>query len=416
MKTEATTVAIVGGTRGLWGEAVAWMLTSQGYELVAAFDTVAELMVELVTLHAELVLIDLDDRPIDWLAIGRLRTMRPDLKLILITAGVTADAAEAIRANHLDGVIEKGESAAQARATLVHVRDGRRVFPAGWQDVARREHAGTDGLSPRESAILELVASGLRNGEIAGHLMISQNTVKFHLRAVYARIGVRNRIEAAQAFGRLRGESSRRAPARRLGPRTGFAGLLCTRRRRCSRVETGGDPCAHVFLRGCVSRSACLRAARKEVAAPTHAGGGTYPFGGQKTIRRDDCRPGPRSLVSPVRGRTPRDVGVGSVRDPFRAAAQGLRDTIERQEELLETTESGNSNGGRAARRRRHGGRNRCGHGSSEPRGHADQGHAGSRGRPADGERSGARVGWRRCATRRLRCGHSRFGAAAAIR
>jgi DNA-binding NarL/FixJ family response regulator len=186
----------------LWAEAVAWMLTNEGYELVAAFDTAADLMVELPTLDAELVLIDLDDRPIDWVAIGRLRNQRPDLKLILITHSITADAAAAIRANHLDAVIEKAESAQQARATLLHVRDGRRVFPAGWQDVARRHDAG--GFSPRELAILELVASGLRNSEIADHLMISQNTVKFHLRAVYTRMGVRNRIEAAQAFARQR--------------------------------------------------------------------------------------------------------------------------------------------------------------------------------------------------------------------
>jgi DNA-binding NarL/FixJ family response regulator len=59
-------------------------------------------------------------------------------------------------------------------------------------------------LSAREFAILELVASGLRNTEIASELTISPNTVKFHLRAVYAQLGVRNRVEAAQAFARMR--------------------------------------------------------------------------------------------------------------------------------------------------------------------------------------------------------------------
>ena len=34
--------------------------------------------------------------------------------------------------------------------------------------------------------------------------MISPNTVKFHLRAVYAQLGVRNRVEAAQSFARMR--------------------------------------------------------------------------------------------------------------------------------------------------------------------------------------------------------------------
>ena len=202
---EPTEVALLGGTRGLWTEAVAWMLTSDGYQLVAAFDTVEDLMAELQALRAELLLIDLDDRPIDWGAIGRVRAQRPDLRLVLITSAITAGAAEAIRSDHLDGVIDKTDSAEQARATLLHVHEGRRVFPAGWQDAARPARKGSEGgLSAREFAILELVASGLRNTEIAGELMISPNTVKFHLRAVYAQLGVRNRVEAAQAFARMR--------------------------------------------------------------------------------------------------------------------------------------------------------------------------------------------------------------------
>ena len=129
--TEPIAVALLGGTRGLWTEAVAWMLTSDGYELVAAFDAVEDLMAELGTVNAELLLIDLDDRPVDWAAIGRVRKQRPDLKLVLITAALTSGAAEAIRADHLDGVIDKTDSADQARATLLHVHEGRRVFPVG---------------------------------------------------------------------------------------------------------------------------------------------------------------------------------------------------------------------------------------------------------------------------------------------
>ena len=203
-RTEVIDVALLGGTRGLWTEAVAWMLTSDGYQLVAAFDTVDDLMAELDGVAAELLLIDLDDRPIDWAAIGRVRAQRPDLKLVLITAALSTGAAGAIRADRLDGVIDKTDSAEQARATLLHVHEGRRVFPAGWQDAVRPKGQGAEGLSAREFAILELVASGLRNTEIASELTISPNTVKFHLRAVYAQLGVRNRVEAAQAFARMR--------------------------------------------------------------------------------------------------------------------------------------------------------------------------------------------------------------------
>ena len=92
-RTDVIDVALLGGTRGLWTEAVAWMLTSDGYQLVAAFDTVEDLMAELSGLAAELLLVDLDDRPIDWAAIGRVRAQRPDLKLVLITSSLSTGAA-----------------------------------------------------------------------------------------------------------------------------------------------------------------------------------------------------------------------------------------------------------------------------------------------------------------------------------
>ena len=44
-------LALLGGTRGLWTEAVAWMLTSDGYELVAAFDGIEELAADTVVVR-----------------------------------------------------------------------------------------------------------------------------------------------------------------------------------------------------------------------------------------------------------------------------------------------------------------------------------------------------------------------------
>jgi ATP/maltotriose-dependent transcriptional regulator MalT len=64
--------------------------------------------------------------------------------------------------------------------------------------VARRSVPTADErLSKREREVLRLVVDGLSNKEIAGKLYISEVTVKVHLRHVYEKLGVRNRMEAA---------------------------------------------------------------------------------------------------------------------------------------------------------------------------------------------------------------------------
>jgi DNA-binding NarL/FixJ family response regulator len=57
-------------------------------------------------------------------------------------------------------------------------------------------------LSGRQREVLDLLAHGASNSEIAGRLYISSNTVKFHLREIYGRLGVRNRVEAARLLQR----------------------------------------------------------------------------------------------------------------------------------------------------------------------------------------------------------------------
>lgn len=55
-------------------------------------------------------------------------------------------------------------------------------------------------LSKREIAILELLAIGAQNKKIAEKLCITENTVEFHLKNIYVKLGVKNRIGATLAF------------------------------------------------------------------------------------------------------------------------------------------------------------------------------------------------------------------------
>jgi DNA-binding NarL/FixJ family response regulator len=55
-----------------------------------------------------------------------------------------------------------------------------------------------EALNERETEVLELLAQGARNKEIAERLFIVPRTVEYHLANIYAKLGVSNRTEAAR--------------------------------------------------------------------------------------------------------------------------------------------------------------------------------------------------------------------------
>ncbi len=54
------------------------------------------------------------------------------------------------------------------------------------------------GLSGREGDVLILISQGYKNKEIAEKIFVSINTVKTHIKNIYLKLDVRNRIEATQ--------------------------------------------------------------------------------------------------------------------------------------------------------------------------------------------------------------------------
>jgi two-component system nitrate/nitrite response regulator NarP len=90
---------------------------------------------------------------------------------------------------------------AHGRELVQALRDvvgGRRVFPS--KAVLDDEPAAAVQLSRRQRHVLELVAQGLSNQEIAVELQITVNTVKFHVRTIFRELGIHNRVEAARLW------------------------------------------------------------------------------------------------------------------------------------------------------------------------------------------------------------------------
>lgn len=54
------------------------------------------------------------------------------------------------------------------------------------------------GLTPREAEVMELISTGIKNEEIADKLFVSKNTVKFHIKNIFIKLDVKNRVQAMQ--------------------------------------------------------------------------------------------------------------------------------------------------------------------------------------------------------------------------
>jgi DNA-binding NarL/FixJ family response regulator len=125
----------------------------------------------------------------------QLRSAEPRTRVLLIS-GAGAISPTAARAAGASGFAYKDWPARRIATAVRAVGLGQTVF-------LREDRPATMGLSDRERAILELIAGGATNPEIAASLHLSRHTVKEHTSSVYRKLGVRNRTEAVRRAQRL---------------------------------------------------------------------------------------------------------------------------------------------------------------------------------------------------------------------
>ena len=91
--------------------------------------------------------------------------------------------------------IVAGLEAAAAGLIVLHPAEVDAVFPAV-EAMSRPLAELVEPLTPRESEVLQMLASGLANKEIATRLAISEHTVKFHVASILGKLGASSRTEA----------------------------------------------------------------------------------------------------------------------------------------------------------------------------------------------------------------------------
>jgi len=169
----------------------------------------AEEALEVIPRHQpEIVLMDIQLPKLSGIeCTAQLKRLLPSLHIIMVT--VYEDTERIFRALRAGacGYLLKRCTPEELISAVREVRQGGAPMS---REIARKVIASfreplkaaaeVEELSPREHEILELLAQGFPNKEIAHRVGVSDGTVRWHLRHVYDKLHVRSRTEAALKF------------------------------------------------------------------------------------------------------------------------------------------------------------------------------------------------------------------------
>jgi DNA-binding NarL/FixJ family response regulator len=141
-------------------------------------------------------------------AVRELRADFPGLKICIISAHLEPSLVRELLQAGVYGYILKDDDYVSRIDAILHDLAGGKIYlsPQAHDALAEITRAGEaeKTLSEREIEILRLARRGLPNPQIAESLHISAGTVRNHLSAIYAKLGVHSRHEALQAAAERR--------------------------------------------------------------------------------------------------------------------------------------------------------------------------------------------------------------------
>lgn len=186
-------------------QALAALVSSDAHLRVVATATDGELALNAVRrLQPEMLILDVRMAIMDGMTcLRQLRAEGHVTRVLMFSALEDTDSLRGMIEAGADGVALKTDLPHVVLSAIQQVAAGQLALPQS----ARRYLFGIPStatppnpLTDRESEILKLLSKGHSNTQIATTLSLSENTVKFHLRNVYAKLEVTNRTEAAARF------------------------------------------------------------------------------------------------------------------------------------------------------------------------------------------------------------------------
>jgi DNA-binding NarL/FixJ family response regulator len=146
-----------------------------------------------------------------------IRSQLPEISCLMLTSFGDDDALfDAIMAGAAGYVLKQIRGTDLVGAVRTVASGGSLLDPEAAGRVMRRmrdqaeEHDPLAGLTPQERRILDLIGEGLTNRQIGEQMFLAEKTVKNYVSALFAKLGMERRTQAAAFAVRLRSESDRR--------------------------------------------------------------------------------------------------------------------------------------------------------------------------------------------------------------
>lgn len=161
----------------------------KNFEIVGAFGSAEELLDARA--EADVVLLDLELPGMSGVEV----IPRVEARVLVLTAYANDEQIDAVLRAGAGGYLLKGASVEEIERAIRAVHRGETYLDPR---VASRVIALSNAprLSPREREVLRLVAAGKANKEIAAELGVTERTVKFHVTAIFNKLGAENRAQA----------------------------------------------------------------------------------------------------------------------------------------------------------------------------------------------------------------------------